>query len=53
MKEKIVNEQGIQFELSKKTGKFIAEQVAEKETEKSANLEKNIKGSVYMGKIVQ
>ena len=46
MKEKIVTEQGIQFELSKLVN-LPAEQVAEKETENLANLEKNIKGSVY------
>ena len=46
VKEKIVTEQGIQFELSKLVN-LPAEQVAEKETENLANLEKNIKGSVY------
>jgi len=45
-KKKIVNEKGIQFELAKIVN-LPAEQVAEKETENLANLEKNITGSVY------
>ena len=41
-----VGEENIQFELAKLVN-LPAEQVAEKETENLANLEKNIKGSVY------
>ena len=43
---KVVTEQEIQFELAKAV-KLPTEQVAERETENLANLEKNIKGSVY------
>ena len=46
VKNKTVTESGIQFELAKIVN-LPAEQVAEKETENLANLEKNIKGSVY------
>ena len=44
--ERNVGEENIQFELAKLVN-LPAEQVAEKETENLANLEKNIKGSVY------
>ena len=44
--DKVVTEQEIQFELAKAV-KLPTEQVAERETENLANLEKNIKGSVY------
>ena len=43
---KIVSEKEIQFELSKAIN-LPAEQVAEKETENLANLEKNLKGTVF------
>ena len=43
---KVVDESSIQFELSKML-KIPTEQVAERETENLANLEKNIKGSVF------
>ncbi len=44
--ERNVGEENIQFELAKIVN-LPAEQVAERETENLANLEKNIKGSVY------
>jgi ATP-dependent Clp protease ATP-binding subunit ClpA len=43
---KIVTEESIQFELAKMV-KIPEEQVAERETENLANLENNMKGSVY------
>jgi len=43
---KIVTEESIQFELAKMV-KIPKEQVAERETENLANLENNMKGSVY------
>jgi len=43
---KIVTEESIQFELAKMV-KIPKEQVAERETENLANLETNMKGSVY------
>ena len=45
-KDKIVTDKGIQYELAKIVN-LPPEQVAEKETENLANLEKNITGSVY------
>ena len=45
-KNKIVDEENIQFELAKMV-KIPEEQVKEKETENLANLEKNLKGSVF------
>jgi len=44
--DKIVNEEQIQFELAKVIN-LPAEQVAEKETENLANLDKNIKSTVF------
>ena len=44
--DKIVTDKGIQYELAKIVN-LPPEQVAEKETENLANLEKNITGSVY------
>ena len=44
--DKIVTDKGIQFELAKIVN-LPPEQVAEKETENLANLEKNITGNVY------
>ena len=43
---KIITESNIQYELAKLV-KIPEEQVAERETENLANLEKNLKGSVY------
>jgi len=46
IENKIVNKEEIQFELAKAI-KLPEEQVAERETENLANLEKNLKGVVY------